>query len=138
MTTPILSVLLFTLWTIAVLLAGVGVHRWRLILTRKAQIGEFIGGQAPGTDFYSRATRAHANCVENLPLFAAVVFAAHLAGVFSPTIDKLSMFVVAARVAQSVIHMGSAANAAVAVRFAFFTVQLVCFVWIAVVTITNG
>ena len=43
---------------------------------------DFRADGTEGTDFYMRATPAHANCVENLPVYAAILFASHA----SPTV----------------------------------------------------
>jgi len=125
--------LLFAGWTVALLVGSVGVYRWSRILTGRSQIREFSGGRAEGADWYRRAMRAHANCVENLPVYAALVVAALAAGMTSPVLDALAVMILAARVAQSLVHIGFAeTNAAVAVRFAFFFTQIVCFVWMGV------
>ena len=74
--------------------------------------------------------RAHANCVENLPVYAAVVVVINAAGIASPFIDLLARVFSAARVAQTSIHvLLEETPAAVGVRFGFFAVQLVCMIW---------
>jgi uncharacterized MAPEG superfamily protein len=65
--------------------------------------------------------RAHANCVENLPVFDVIVFALYVAGVAGPTVNWLSIGVLAARIAQSLVHVCFVpTNTVTAVRFAFF------------------
>ena len=49
--------------------------------------------------------RAHANCVENLPVYAAVVVVITAAGIASPVLDLLALVFIAARVAQTSIHV---------------------------------
>src|SRR5262245_8280793 len=97
MSVPVWAALWFAAWTLLVLLLGVGVHRWSQILTGKSQLKDFPGDEAHGPPLYRRATRAHANCIENLPVFAVIVFAAEAAGARSQMLDLLSMAVVAAR-----------------------------------------
>ena len=119
MSIPVWAVLAFATWTIAILILGVGVYRWSLILAGKAELKSFPGDEPHGSPFYRRAVRAHANCVENLPVFAAIVLAEQAAGAHSPTLDVLSAVVVAARVVQTSAHLASGSNAAIAVRFTF-------------------
>jgi uncharacterized MAPEG superfamily protein len=97
MSIPVWALLVFAMWTIATLMLGVGVYRWSLVLTGKAELKSFPGDEPHGSPFYRRAVRAHANCVENLPVFAAIVLAAQAAGLHSATLDVLSVGVIAAR-----------------------------------------
>ena len=129
MSTPVWAVLAFAMWTIAVLTFTIGVQRWSLILSGKAELKSFPGDQPHGSAFYRRATRAHANCIENLPVFAAIVIAAQASGAHSPTLDALAAAAVVARVLQTSTHLISGSNAAIGVRFSFLSVQLVAFFW---------
>lgn len=125
--------LLFAAWTIAILTASVGVHRWSNIFSGRKQIREFPADRIEGPDWYRRAMRAHANCIENLPVYGAIVVAALAVNAESPMLDVLASVILAARVIQSTIHIAlPITNAAVAGRFAFYTVQIVCFVWMGV------
>ena len=132
MSVPAWAALCFAAWTMAILLLGVGVHRWSLILVGKAELKDFPGDQVHGPPLYRRATRAHANCIENLPVFAVIVFAAEASGANSPVLDLLSMTVVAARVLQTTTHLISVSNTAIAIRFTFFSIQFVAFAWMGV------
>lgn len=133
MTTPVWVLLVFALWTIAVLMAGIGVRRWTQILIGTAQLTDFPADTPHGSIAYRRAVRAHANCVENLPVFAAIVFAITASGLVSPTVDALAVIFLIARVCQSLIHMAlSETNATVAIRFTFFLIQIVAMIWLAV------
>ena len=132
------AVLAFALWTIIILFLGVGVHRWSLILTGRAEIKSFVADEPQGTPFYRRAMRAHANCVENLPLFLAIVFAAQMSGTKSGPFDTLAIAVVGVRVLQSVTHLASGSNRAVALRFIFFVMQIAAFVWMSVIVINRA
>ena len=127
MTTPLWALLAFTLWTLIVLATGVGIYRWWLILGGKAQLNAFPADEPHGPPFYRRIMRAHANCIENLPVFGALVFIAYATDLRSPMFDALSAAVPCARVVQSLCHMSSGSNLAVGLRFSFFSVQLVAF-----------
>ncbi|MGE0852577.1 MAG: MAPEG family protein [Hyphomicrobiaceae bacterium] len=111
--------LAFATWTIAFLVLGVGMYRWSLILAGKAELKSFPGDVPHGSPLYRRAVRAHANCVENLPVLAAIALAEQATGVRATTLDQLSAAVVAARVVQTSAHLASGSNSAIAVRFTF-------------------
>ena len=129
MTIPVWVLLLFAGWTLATLLATVGVYRWSRILTGRAALSEFRADEPHGSAWYRRAMRAHANCVENLPVYAAVVVAIVASGVRSSMLDTLTVVLLAARVSQTVTHVAfEQTDVVVAIRFAFFFVQLVCMV----------
>ena len=138
MSIPVWAVLAFATWTITILLLGVGVYRWSLILAGTAELKSFPGDEPHGSPLYRRAVRAHANCVENLPVFAAIVVAAQAAGARSLTLDVLSVAVVAARVVQTSAHLASGSNAAIAVRFTFLCVQLAAFVWMGALVVLHA
>jgi uncharacterized MAPEG superfamily protein len=128
MTIPEWMLLAFATWTLALLIAVVGVYRWFNILLRGASIASFRSDQLEGADWYRRGTRAHANCVENLPVFAAIVLAISAVEVEGSMVDSLSTIVVIARICQSLVHVSHAqTDVFVAVRFSLFSVQLVCF-----------
>jgi uncharacterized MAPEG superfamily protein len=127
MTVPVWVLLLFAGWTLATLLATVGVYRWSRILTGRAALSEFRADELQGSEWYRRAMRAHANCVENLPVYAAIVVAIVASGVRSPTLDRLAAVLLAARVLQTITHVAvEQTDAVVGVRFAFFFAQVVC------------
>lgn len=124
-----MTLLGFAVWTLAVLVLTVGVHRWSRILTGRAAIHEFPADAPSGPAWYRRATRAHLNCVENLPVYGAIVVTASSAGVPSALLDALGVVVLGARVAQTVVHVAFAETArSVSVRFSFFALQLVAMV----------
>jgi uncharacterized MAPEG superfamily protein len=128
----------FALWTLGLLMFTVGVHRWRSILGGKASIHEFPADAPSGPDWYKRATRAHLNCIENLPVFAAIVFVASAAGVRGPPLDALGVAILCARVVQTITHVGFVQTArAVSVRFTFFSVQLVAMLAMIVIVLTR-
>jgi uncharacterized MAPEG superfamily protein len=136
MTMPVWMLLGFAAWTVILLLSTVGIYRWSRILTGRVPIREFRADKVEGEDWYKRAMRAHANCIENLPVFGAIVFALHAGGVRSPTADYLSMSVLAARVMQSLIHVCLVqTNAVASWRFVFFFIQLVAFVSLTVMVV---
>lgn len=107
------------------LLSGVGVHRWSKILSRKAGMTDFPGGVVAGAPAYCRATRAHANCVENLPVYAAIALTAAIAGIDTPGLDRLAVVFIVARLCQTLTHMlFPETSRTVAIRFSLFAVQV--------------
>lgn len=139
MNIPVLSLLGFTLWTIVLLLATVGVYRWRRILARRVAISRFVAGDDLGDEWYGRAMRAHANCLENLPIFAVLVFAAAALGVEGRWFDRLALLILGARIVHSLIHLCFVqTDRVVLVRFLFFVMQLLSFLAMAIVLIRHA
>jgi hypothetical protein len=60
MSIPVAALLAFALWTITLLAFTIGIVRWALIFSGKAELKSFPGDEAHGSPFYRRATRAHA------------------------------------------------------------------------------
>ena len=136
MTVPMWMLLGFAGWTVVLLLATVGVYRWSRILTGRIPKHGFPADQIEGKDWYRRSMRAHANCIENLPVFGAIVLALYVSGVGGSTVNYLSISVLVARVTQSLIHVCLVqTNAVVAVRFTFFLVQVVSFLALIVMIV---
>ena len=131
MTVPIWSLLGFAAWTLLLLLLTIGVYRWFRVLTGRAGISEFRADQVEGQDWYKRAMRAHANCIENLPVFVVIVSALYAANVHGPLVNMLAVTVLAARIVQSLVHVSfEQTNSVVSVRFSFFFLQFICFCWL--------
>lgn len=129
MTIPLWTLLGFATWTLMLLIAFVGVYRWFNILFSDARIASFRSDQLEGADWYRRGTRAHANCVENLPVFGAIVFVITVIGLEGSVVNALCMTVLGTRICQSLVHVSHVqTDAFVAARFSFFSVQLACFV----------
>ncbi len=131
MTLAVWMLLGFATWTPVLLLMTVGVYRWRRILTGRAQISAFKGDEIVGADWYQRAMRAHANCIENLPVFGAIVFALYVGQVNSAIVDSLVVLILLARIAQSLVHVCFVqSNFVATLRFIFFFTQIVSFLWL--------
>lgn len=130
MTTALWCLLGFAVWAV-VLVSGIGAVRVMQVLTRQKRANEFPSGQPHGAEMYWRLNRAHMNTLENLPIFGAVVVVGTLAQVQAPLFQTLAQVVIAARVAQSLIHVSSGSVPAVNARFAAFVTQVVSFAWMA-------
>ncbi|TDT43531.1 MAPEG family protein [Halospina denitrificans] len=128
MTFPIWMLLGFAVWTVLILLFTVGIYRWSRILRGKTEIKSFRADVIEGEDWYLRSMRAHANCVENLPVFGAIVFALYASGISGTATNVLVALVLVARVCQSITHVAlTQTNAVAFVRFIFFFIQLMSF-----------
>ncbi len=136
MTIPNWMLLGFAAWTILLLASTIGLYRWALIFAGRMPVNGFRAEQPEGADWYRRSMRAHANCIENLPVFGAIVFALYASGTGGPVVDFASTSVLAARVMQSLVHVCvRQTSAVVAVRFSFLLVQLACFFALIVIII---
>jgi uncharacterized MAPEG superfamily protein len=126
MSIPVFVALAFAAWTVVVLLASVGVYRWSRILTGRAGLAAFPADRPHGADWYRRAMRAHANCIENLPILLAIVAGIMASGASGPALDRLALVVIAARVPQTLVHvLAPETNLTVGIRFGFYIAQLV-------------
>ena len=127
MNIPVLVLLGFAAWTLIILSVGVGGYRWALILSGRASVAGWRADAPRGADWYQRVTRAHMNCIENLPVYGAVVVALTVVGLQSRFIDGLSEAMLTARIGQTLVHVAlRQTNAVVSVRFTLFSIQLVC------------
>ncbi|TGN19124.1 MAPEG family protein [Leptospira idonii] len=127
MNQTILSLLLFVSWTMALGFSLISYRSIQVLLGRKKS-NEFPAGIQHGTDRYWRLNRAHANALENLPIFATLVILGNLTGKIDYLFVNLSFLVVFARVIQSLIHISSGSAMAVNFRFTAYITQLICFV----------
>ena len=136
---PVWMLLGFAAWTVFVLFATIGVYRFTRIFTGRSGMADFPADRIEGDDWYKRSMRAHANCVENLPVFAAIVLAICASAVSGSVVNWLSIAVLVARVMQSSIHICLIqTNAVVTVRFTFFFVQLVSFLALIVIIVRHA
>lgn len=139
MAIPVWVLLAFAGWTLVLLVGTVGVYRWRRILLGQANIRDWRADEPQGDERYRRAMRAHMNCVENLPVYAAVVVAALAAGVHSPWLDGLAVVLLVARIGQSTLHVVLEPTELIAgTRFALFAVQVVCMAWMGIYVAVNA
>lgn len=122
MSTTLLALLGFLSWTLA-LLVLMEVIRAKLVLTAAVPANGFTPDNAGLSPFMQRLARAHANCIEGLPLFGGFMLLAVVAGKTHVT-DPLAYAFIAARIVQSIIHLASTSPFAVSARFTAFAVQM--------------
>ena len=112
----------FIAWSLA-LLVLMELVRAKLVLTRAVPADAFRPDNANLSPFMQRLARAHANCVEGLPIFGGLMVVALLAGEAAVT-DPLAYAFLAARIVQSLVHLASTSATAVTIRFSAFAVQM--------------
>jgi uncharacterized MAPEG superfamily protein len=112
----------FFAWTL-LLLTLMEVIRSQLVLRGKVPANGFTPDNANLSPFMQRLARAHANCLENLPIFGGLLLIAIVTGRTSIT-DPLAYLFLGARVFQSLVHLISVSSLAVTVRFTAFALQI--------------
>jgi uncharacterized MAPEG superfamily protein len=122
------SLLGFAAWTLLLVL-GVVTYRSVMVLGGKRRANAW-GRNQPSQDpeILQRLSHAHANCLENLPVFAAVVLVAGLTDKLELT-DPLSGWYLALRICQSTVHLTGTSHWQVFIRFSFFLPQLLLLGW---------
>lgn len=121
------SLLAFAAWTI--LLVGI-VGLYRVVRGLGGErFDAWCRSARTATDpaIVLRIEHAHANCVENLPLFGAIVLAASVSGRLEE-IAGMASLVVYARLAQTAAHLSGAGPVNIGARATFWVLQLALFV----------
>ena len=122
MSITLFALTLFIAWTL-LLLVLMEIIRSKLVLTKAVPANGFQPDNANLSPFMQRLARAHANCIEGLPLFGGLLLVAEVAGKTGIT-DPLSMVFLGSRIAQSLIHLLSVSSVAVTLRFTAFAIQM--------------
>jgi uncharacterized MAPEG superfamily protein len=112
----------FVAWSLLLLILMEAV-RTKLVITKAIPANGFNPDNPNLSPFMQRLARAHANCVEGLPIFGGLMLIAAVAGKSAVT-DPLAYTFLAARILQSVIHLCSLSALAVSLRFTAFAVQM--------------
>ena len=112
----------FVAWSLF-LLVSMELIRTYLVFTKAVPANVFQPDNSNLSPFMQRLARAHANCIEGLPIFGGLMLIAVLSGKSGLT-DPLAYTFLAARILQSAIHLISLSEAAVFLRFSAFAVQM--------------
>lgn len=112
----------FIAWTLFLLVLMESI-RSKLVLTKALPANGFTPDNANLSPFMQRLARAHANCLEGLPIFGGLMLVALATGRASVT-DPLAFALLGARIVQSSIHLTSLSSTAVTLRFSAFAVQM--------------
>lgn len=123
----LMAVLVYCTWTLF-LLGSIAALRSMLTANGTKLANSFAVGGDDISQFSGRLCRAHANCYENLPVFLGIIFVAYSLRLTAVT-DAAALWLVAARIAQSTVHLISTSVRAVQLRFIFFLVQFLIIFW---------
>ncbi len=128
---PSLAVLLgFVSWALLLLVLMEAI-RSKLVLAREVPANAFDPGNSNLSPFMQRLARAHANCLEGIPIFGGLLLIAAVSDKTHVT-DPTAPVFLAARLVQSLVHLTSTSSAAVTVRFTAFAIQMALGVYWAV------
>ena len=122
MTSTLFALTGFVAWAL-LLLVLMEVIRSKLVVTGAVPANGFRPDNSNLSPFMQRLARAHANCLEGLPIFGGLMLIAVIAGKSSVT-DPLAFAFLAARILQTLIHLVSVSASAVTLRFCAFAVQM--------------
>jgi len=112
----------FIAWAL-LLLVLMEIIRTALVASGKVAAHGFAPDNAGLSPFMQRLARAHANCLEGLPIFGGLLLVALVTGHTSIT-DPLAYWFLGARLFQSLVHLVSVSAQAVSIRFTAFAVQM--------------
>lgn len=122
MSTSAMALAMFISWALFLLILMELVRSY-LVVAGRVPSNEFRPDNSNLSPFMQRLARAHANCVESLPIFGGLLVVALATGRTGLT-DPLALWLVLARVVQSSIHLASLSVVAVNARFAAFAAQM--------------
>lgn len=129
---PSIAVLLgYTAWTMALVFVVVN-YRMLPVLGGKTVANSWTRGGQTWADspVITRIAHAHLNCLENLPLVAAVLLSAQALGQGAVTdAHNLPCVLLAARIGQSVVHIIAVNHWMVILRAVLYTVQMLILIW---------
>ena len=109
-------------WTLFLLILMEAL-RIRYLVTKTIAPNEFRPDNSNLPPYMQRLARAHANCIESLPIIGGLLVVALLTDRAGAT-DDLAPWLLLARLLQSSIHMVSTSVLAANLRFLAFAVQM--------------
>lgn len=130
MSVSLAALLGFAAWAV-LLVFVVLLFRTFIVFTGKKPANSWPRGAPPPADepgLFTRFGHAHLNTVENLPVFAAIVAVAAFTERLAVT-DPVAMYVLYARIAQSVTHLIGVSHWLVFIRANFLAIQLALFAY---------
>ena len=118
----VIALLGFITWTL-LLLVLMEIIRSKMVLLKEVAPNGFNPENSNLSPFMQRLARAHANCIESLPIFGGLMVVALITSNAMVT-NNLAYVLLGARVIQSLIHLASLSSLAVTLRFSAFAVQM--------------
>lgn len=122
MSASLMSLTGFIAWTLFLLVLMESI-RSKLVLSKAVPANGFNPENSNLSPFMQRLARAHANCLEGLPIFGGLLVVAVISGNTSTT-DPLAFVFLGARILQTLIHLSSISSVAVTFRFLMFSIQI--------------
>lgn len=119
----VIALLGFMAWTLFLLVLMESI-RTKLVITKEVAPNGFNPENSNLSPFMQRLARAHANCIEGLPVFGGIMLVAIVTSNAAIT-DQLAYVFLGARIIQSLIHISSLSPLTVTLRFSAFAVQMV-------------
>ena len=110
----------FISWALMLLIV-MEVIRTYLVVSGRVPANGFAPDNRYLSPFMQRLARAHANCIEGLPIFGGLLGVATSRTALT---DPLAYELLGARLVQSVIHLVSTSQIAVSLRFTAFAIQM--------------
>lgn len=121
--TEAVHVLIYLLFLTMGLAAIAPCYRGLLVFSGQKTADSFPRRGHDGPAWYLRVMDAHANAIENLPLYIALFIAATVAGQLA-VVDEVAYYYLAARLGQSLVHVIGVNHYLVLARFTFWLAQL--------------
>lgn len=118
----IIALLGFIGWSLFLLVLMESI-RCKMVLTKEVAPNGFNPENSNLSPFMQRLARAHANCIEGLPIFGSLMIVAIVTSNTAIT-NQLAFVFLGARMLQSLIHLSSLSPTAVTLRFSAFAVQM--------------
>ena len=112
----------FISWALGLLIV-MEVIRTYLVVSGRVPANGFAPDNGGLSPFMQRLARAHANCIEGLPIFGGLLGVAIMTSRTALT-DPLAYVLLGARIVQSAIHLVSTSQIAVSLRFTAFAIQM--------------
>lgn len=114
----------FAGWTLLLTFTVLNMRGYYAFLSKeKIALNQFSPDGKDLTGFGQRLTRAHLNCLEMLPSFAALVLVAYATDQLA-IMEATALYLLYARIAQSTVHLFSTSIIAVLLRATFWAIQL--------------
>lgn len=122
MNQTILALVGYLSWTVLLVIC-LGAYRTVLVMQKERAANGFKADGSDSPAFGYRLTRAFGNCVESFAFIGGAMLIG-LATSSAAITDPLALWLLMARVGQSVVHIVSTSVLAVQIRFALFLVQI--------------
>jgi uncharacterized MAPEG superfamily protein len=123
MSNTVYALTAFVAWALFLLVLLEAIRTY-LVATKKVAANGFAPDNSGLSPFMQRLARAHANCIEGLPIFGGLMAIAVMTSRTGVT-DSLALCLLAARIVQSIIHLISTSPIAVSLRFTAFAIQMI-------------